>query len=169
MYFWPFSDGSLYSFYAPSIAISCADAIDTPYTTTADVFNEMIKAASTVSQMFGPLWFASMYCHRCVPVVLFITKLPFFCIPDGSNFLTPSWYPGRWPARAVERYKGPWNRKLANKILIIGNKGDPITPLASAKKLAELLGPRSAVLLERDGYGVSLVIFTFPAFGVPLY
>ena len=61
--------------------------------------------------------------------------------------------------RAVERYQGPWNRKLANKILIIGNKGDPITPLASAKELAELLGPRSAVLLERDGYGVSVLIF----------
>jgi len=82
MYFWPFSDGPLYSFYAPSIAISCADAIDTPYTTTIDIFNEVIEAASTVSQMFGPRWFASMYCHRCVPLVLFITKLPFFCVPD---------------------------------------------------------------------------------------
>jgi len=116
-----FADGPVYDFYAPSIAISCADAIDTPNTTTVDVFNEMIEA-STVSQMFGPRWFASMYCHR-------------------------------WTLRAVERYQGPWNRKLANKILIIGNKGDPITPLASSKKLAELLGPKSAVLLERDGYG----------------
>ena len=63
--------------------------------------------------------------------------------------------------RAVERYQGPWNRKLANKVLVIGNKGDPITPLASAKKLASLLGAKSAVLLERDGYGVSLPAFRF--------
>ena len=57
--------------------------------------------------------------------------------------------------RAVERYHGPWNRKFANKVLVIGNKGDPITPLASAKKLIQLFGPKNAVLLERDGYGVS--------------
>jgi hypothetical protein len=60
----------------------------------------------------------------------------------------------------VERFQGPWNHKLANKILVIGNKGDPITPLASAKKVAELLGPGSAVLLERDGYGVSVLVST---------
>ena len=62
--------------------------------------------------------------------------------------------------RAVERYQGPWNRKLSNKVLVIGNKGDPITPLVSAKKLAELLGPQNALLLERDGYGVSSLAFT---------
>ena len=26
-----------------------------------------------------------------------------------------------WPVRAVERYQGPFNRKLANKILIVSN------------------------------------------------
>jgi len=72
------------------------------------------------------------------------------------------WHVHRWPPRAVERFQGPWNHKLANKILVIGNKGDPITPLANAKKVAELLGPRSAVLLERDGYGVSVLVS--PAF-----
>jgi hypothetical protein len=76
----------------------------------------------------------------------------------------PFWHLGRWPVRAVERYQGPWNHTLANKVLVIGNKGDPVTPLASAKKLASLLGPKSAVLLQRDGYGVSLPIFTFRPF-----
>lgn len=84
-----------------------------------------------------------------------------FLLPGGSaltSIIPPHLWcrdVGRWPVRAVERYHGPWNRKLVNKILIIGNKADPITPLGSAKQLAELLGPKSAVLLERDGYGVS--------------
>ena len=64
----------------------------------------------------------------------------------------------------MERFQGPWNHNLSNKILIIGNKGDPITPLANAKKVVELLGPSSAVLLERDGYGVSALVSNFTAF-----
>jgi membrane-associated HD superfamily phosphohydrolase len=59
-----------------------------------------------------------------------------------------------WPARAVERYTGPFNRKLVNKILVIGtspvinstyrvltpfvlgNYNDPVTPLGSAERVA---------------------------------
>ena len=26
-----------------------------------------------------------------------------------------------WPVRAVERYQGPFNKKLANKVLVISN------------------------------------------------
>ena len=57
-----------------------------------------------------------------------------------------------WPARAADRYTGPWNARTSNPVLLIGVTKDPITPLASARKLARLMGP-SAVLLTHDGYG----------------
>lgn len=59
--------GPQYDFSAPTVAISCGDAVDAPHVTTADVFGEIVYAASTVSQMFGPEWFIIMYCHRYVP------------------------------------------------------------------------------------------------------
>ncbi|KAF8320850.1 hypothetical protein DL93DRAFT_2216208 [Clavulina sp. PMI_390] len=58
----------------------------------------------------------------------------------------------KWPARAVERYAGPWNATLSEKVLIIANQGDPVTPRASAELVAGMLGNSSAFLL-RDGYG----------------
>ena len=61
-----FEDSPLYDFGGSTVAIACGDAVDTPNTTTADVFGEIVSTASTVSQMFGPQWFSSMYCHRCV-------------------------------------------------------------------------------------------------------
>ncbi|KAG8771335.1 hypothetical protein FRC12_003672 [Ceratobasidium sp. 428] len=64
-------------------------------------------------------------------------------------------YCHRWPVRAVERYIGPWNKSLSNKIIIIvdeGNKADPITPLKSAQRVAAALGD-SAVLVEQDSWG----------------
>jgi pimeloyl-ACP methyl ester carboxylesterase len=57
-----------------------------------------------------------------------------------------------WPAQAVSRYTGPWNARTSHPVLLIGVTHDPITPLASARKLAGLMGP-SAVLLTHDGYG----------------
>jgi hypothetical protein len=56
-----------YDFSAPATAIACGDGIDTPHVTTANVFGEIVYAASTVSQLFGPEWFPIMYCHRYVP------------------------------------------------------------------------------------------------------
>ena len=63
-----------YDFPAPTVAIACGDAIDTPHVTTTDVFGEIIHAASTVSQMIGPQWGPLMYCHRCV---LFLSVISF--------------------------------------------------------------------------------------------
>ncbi|KAJ3408764.1 hypothetical protein HDV05_004758 [Chytridiales sp. JEL 0842] len=57
-----------------------------------------------------------------------------------------------WPSRPVERYAGPWNKTLRNKILLIGNTYDPVTPLASAQ-LAEKLMGGNGVLLTHDSYG----------------
>jgi pimeloyl-ACP methyl ester carboxylesterase len=57
-----------------------------------------------------------------------------------------------WPSRAVERYAGSWNKKLRNKVLLIGNTLDPVTPLASAQ-VAEKLMEGNGVLLTHEGYG----------------
>jgi pimeloyl-ACP methyl ester carboxylesterase len=63
-----------------------------------------------------------------------------------------SWAPcASWPARAVERYIGPWNRRTKNPILVIGTTHDPATPYANARSVADLLG--NAILLTHDGYG----------------
>jgi pimeloyl-ACP methyl ester carboxylesterase len=59
-----------------------------------------------------------------------------------------------WPAQAASRYTGPWNARTSHPVLLVGVTHDPITPLASARKLARLMGP-SAVLLTHDGYGHS--------------
>ncbi|CAE6440885.1 unnamed protein product [Rhizoctonia solani] len=102
--------------------VTCADAVDAGNTTTKDVFDFLVHITRTVSPMFGPRW------------------------GDGG------FYCHRWPVRAVERYTGPWNKKLANPILVIGNEADPVTPYISAKKVADRLGD-SAILIQQDDYG----------------
>ncbi|KAJ3191823.1 hypothetical protein HK101_007389 [Irineochytrium annulatum] len=57
-----------------------------------------------------------------------------------------------WPVRPVERYAGPWNKTLRNKVLVVGNTMDPVTPLESARRLVELM-EGNGVLLTHTGYG----------------
>ncbi|KAJ3224666.1 hypothetical protein HDU78_010861 [Chytriomyces hyalinus] len=57
-----------------------------------------------------------------------------------------------WPVTAAERYSGPWNHKTRNKVLIVGNSFDPVTPLASAMKMEKVMGG-NGVLLVQNGYG----------------
>ncbi|CAE6465868.1 unnamed protein product [Rhizoctonia solani] len=102
--------------------VTCADGIDAGSTTTKDVFDFLVEVTRTVSPMFGPQW------------------------GDGG------FYCHRWPVRAVERFTGPWNKKLANPILVIGNEADPVTPYVMAKKVADALGD-SAILIQQDDYG----------------
>ncbi|KAG8790262.1 hypothetical protein FRC12_012378 [Ceratobasidium sp. 428] len=82
----------------------------------------MVRVTREVSQMFGPRWGIA----------------GFYC--------------HHWPVRAVERFTGPWNSKLSNPILVIGNEADPVTPFRSAKAVADALGD-SAILIEQDDYG----------------
>lgn len=72
--------------------------------------------------------------------------------PVGGQFPQPAHYCHRWPARAVERFTGPWNHTLKNPIIIIGNKADPATPFQDASTVAGWLGD-NAILVEQDGYG----------------
>jgi hypothetical protein len=58
----------------------------------------------------------------------------------------------KWPTRSVERLPPFRPQKLRNQILVVGNTADPITPVASARFVVELLGDQ-AVLLEQLGFG----------------
>ncbi|KAI0769264.1 alpha/beta-hydrolase [Trametes elegans] len=75
---------------------------------------------------------------------------------NGSQFST-LWgnaynYCPFWPARAVERYQGPFNKTLANTIFVISSLYDPVTPLAEAQDVVDHLGD-SAVLVQQNGFG----------------
>jgi pimeloyl-ACP methyl ester carboxylesterase len=56
-----------------------------------------------------------------------------------------------WPVRSAHRYTGPWDRRTANPVLVIGNTFDPATPLRGAVSMSQQLG--RARLLTLDGFG----------------
>ncbi|KDN35450.1 hypothetical protein RSAG8_11588, partial [Rhizoctonia solani AG-8 WAC10335] len=105
-------------------AITCADAVDAGNSTTKQGFETLVDLTDNYSRMFAP--FMGWY--------------------SGGMFCH------HWPVRAVERFTGPFNHTLRNKIMVIGNLADPITPFISAKAVADGLGD-SAVLLKHNGYG----------------
>ncbi|KAG8679739.1 hypothetical protein FRC09_018755, partial [Ceratobasidium sp. 395] len=60
-----------------------------------------------------------------------------------------------WPVDSVERFTGPWNKTLANPIVIVSSTVDPITPLASAQLVHKLLGNSSRLItVNAPGHGV---------------
>lgn len=65
------------------------------------------------------------------------------------------WYTGlpcaTWPARAPERYTGPWNRHTATPILLINTLADPATPYSGALRAQRRLA--DARLVTLDGWG----------------
>jgi pimeloyl-ACP methyl ester carboxylesterase len=71
--------------------------------------------------------------------------------PAGSFWLWSSEPCASWPATAPDRYSGPWDRRTANPILVIGNTHDPATPYRGAKAMSRLLA--RARLLTVEGYG----------------
>ena len=56
-----------------------------------------------------------------------------------------------WPAGAADRYGGPWDRRTANPLLVIGNTHDPTTPYSNAQAMSRQLA--RARLLTLEGYG----------------
>jgi len=56
-----------------------------------------------------------------------------------------------WKPRESERFTGPFNATLSNDILVIGNTADPITPVANARAVTDLL-PNSRLVVQ-DGSG----------------
>jgi pimeloyl-ACP methyl ester carboxylesterase len=71
--------------------------------------------------------------------------------PIGPWWLWTSAGCASWSASAADRYAGPWNRRTANPVLVVGNTYDPNTPYQGAVAMARLLA--RARLLTLDGYG----------------
>jgi pimeloyl-ACP methyl ester carboxylesterase len=62
------------------------------------------------------------------------------------------WAPcASWPVGGQDNYRGPWNARTKNPILLIGVRHDPSTPYINAVRSARRLG--NAVLLTLNGYG----------------
>ncbi|RDX45246.1 hypothetical protein OH76DRAFT_1007738 [Lentinus brumalis] len=103
-------------------AIICGDSKDNTGANMTDVFEGIISTSNNISSMFAAAW-------------------PF-----------ATYYCPFWPVRAVERYEGPFNKTLANPILVIGNTFDPATPFSGAKAVADELGDHAA-LVRLNGFG----------------
>jgi pimeloyl-ACP methyl ester carboxylesterase len=71
--------------------------------------------------------------------------------PIGPWWLWTSVGCASWSASAADRYAGPWNRRTANPVLVVGNTHDPNTPYQGAVAMARQLA--RARLLTLDGYG----------------
>lgn len=56
-----------------------------------------------------------------------------------------------WPVRGQDTYRGPWNAKTPNPILLINQRYDPSTNYRNAVRADRYLG--NAVLLTHEGYG----------------
>ncbi|MEU5811135.1 alpha/beta hydrolase [Streptomyces sp. NPDC047718] len=56
-----------------------------------------------------------------------------------------------WPARAADRYDGPWNKPTAHPVMVVGTRYDPSTPYTGSEAMAKTLA--DARLLTHDGYG----------------
>jgi hypothetical protein len=61
-----------------------------------------------------------------------------------------------WKLPAKERYSGDFQVKTKNPLLLIGNTGDPVTPLASARNMSS--GFDGSVVLEHPGFGHASVL-----------
>lgn len=71
--------------------------------------------------------------------------------PTGSYWAWTSEACGTWPAVAAHGYTGPWNRRTASPVLVIGTTHDPSTPYHNSVILAHTLA--RARLLTVQGYG----------------
>ncbi|EQC38095.1 hypothetical protein SDRG_04525 [Saprolegnia diclina VS20] len=94
-----------------------------PTTNTAQSWADGLRAAQKISPIFGGAWLGA----------LMMTKY--------------------WTTTPIERFAGPWNQTLANKILILNNVHDPVTPLVAAQHMHSVFGTNNSVLVVRDGYG----------------
>ncbi|GGK38680.1 peptidase [Pilimelia terevasa] len=59
---------------------------------------------------------------------------------------------GTWPARDEDRYTGGFDRHTAAPVLVVGNRWDPVTPLAAARAVARLLPRGRLVASESWGH-----------------
>ncbi|KAI0746902.1 alpha/beta-hydrolase [Daedaleopsis nitida] len=122
-----------------------------------------------------PYSFEAIFCGDSVDIDPNVNMTDVFnAIINGTQTIShtigsiwPSLTCSFWPVRAVERYQGPWNSSLANKILIASSTAsatpssilsdtyDPVTPLSGAQALAGFLGDDDAALVRLNSFGHS--------------
>ncbi|OQR96531.1 hypothetical protein ACHHYP_15415 [Achlya hypogyna] len=76
----------------------------------------------------------------------------------GSSWIGDLLQVKYWTTTPVERFTGPWNRTLANKVLILSTEHDPVTPLRSAQAVYKRFGANNSILVVLEGYGHGAVI-----------
>jgi pimeloyl-ACP methyl ester carboxylesterase len=57
-----------------------------------------------------------------------------------------------WPARAAQRYAGPWDRHTAAPLVLISTLADPATPYAGAVRAQRRLADARLITLEGGGH-----------------
>jgi pimeloyl-ACP methyl ester carboxylesterase len=61
-----------------------------------------------------------------------------------------------WPGDGTDRYTGPWNRRTASPVLVVGNTGDPATPYADAVTTSQVLARGRLLTVDQYGHTVLL-------------
>ncbi|MFI9612811.1 alpha/beta hydrolase [Streptomyces sp. NPDC052023] len=61
-----------------------------------------------------------------------------------------------WPAVAQDTYRGPWNKRTAHPVLVVGTTHDPATPYSGSQAMARELA--DARLLTHEGYGHTALV-----------
>jgi pimeloyl-ACP methyl ester carboxylesterase len=56
-----------------------------------------------------------------------------------------------WPVRDPDRYRGPWNKRTENPVLVFGNFYDPATQYEFSRRMSKQLG--NARLVSVDSFG----------------
>ena len=74
-------------------------------------------------------------------------KWPYF----GRPWIWSSSVCARWPGHDSDRYLGPFNKRTAKPVLVIGNRWDPATRYEDAVSTSKILG--NARLLTVSGWG----------------
>ena len=112
-----------------TVAIACADSRPyddtTPSPSSSQVTSYILDSLDRFSSRSGDAFFALAFCHL-------------------------------WPVTSQSYYGGGFTmppNTVETPVLILSQKYDPVTPLASAKKALRNLGVSNARLVEQDGSG----------------
>ncbi len=126
-------------------------------TPTAAATPPPVHPAAAVERYAGPEQALAVTCgdtpnpttpQRYIALEGFVTRR---AGPIGLSALWGDEPCATWPVRTADPYPGPWNRRTANPVLVVGNTADPATPYANAVAMTNQL--RRARLLTVTGYG----------------
>lgn len=158
------------TFYWPKLA-TLLDMLLTGHTKGAlAVIIDIVGGVTTITEESRRLVMAVMGIHcgdRTVRLSSFEEFLPVVdqlyntskLFGDGTPAITAIC--AQWKMTAKQVYEGDFQAKTKNPVLFIGNTGDGFTPLTSAYNVSS--GFKDSVVLEVDGYGVSLLTLSFVA------